>query len=585
MLFLWQLGSTGLVDETPPLFASAARAMAKTGDWLTPRVNGLPRYDKPPLVYWFMAFFYGLPGHIHWDPLGTWAARLPSALSTLALMCALGDTVMRWPQPGDKHPRRTGVVVALAFGLSPLVLLWSRTAVSDPLLCCTLGLSLLIHWRRYAFKTSHPWWLAWAFLGLAVLTKGPVAVILTGLVLLVFGCLQKDLGRLWKITQPCRGLLVTLCISLPWYLAELIVEGEPFWKSFFGYHNFQRFTSVVNSHLQPWWFFIPMMLLASLPFTPFLIYGLFRSSSSRHFDKVENNLDPPNSLNNFAKAWLLSILLFFTFAATKLPSYWLPATPAAALLVGLCSTLSFKQFKAIRYAWTFTILILILLSIILLVSADWIQFISDPEMPSLGSEIVKSGLALRGALIFSLASAFGIIAILRYESIGLLPIQLMLMIFSLTTLVPLWSLGDDLRHFPVRKSAEILVKKNKSSEPFAMVGVMKPSLHFYTGKVVIYEGRSPQALVNLEDRIRNERRDESPPKISFSKKDIKTILMVIDKKTSEMSYWVGLRHEVLGEIGIYRIWRVELESLSARANKLKAAGTSPDWMNPRPERY
>ena len=76
-LFVWQLGDTGLVDETPPLFAAAARAMAETGDWLTPRVNGLPRYDKPPLVYWLMGLGYLLPGQNAWNPLGTWDARLP----------------------------------------------------------------------------------------------------------------------------------------------------------------------------------------------------------------------------------------------------------------------------------------------------------------------------------------------------------------------------------------------------------------------------------------------------------------------------------------------------------------------------
>ena len=75
VITFWQLGSTGVVDETPPLFAAAGRAMADTGDWLTPRVNGLPRYDKPPLVYWLMGFGYVWPGREVWDPLGSWAAK------------------------------------------------------------------------------------------------------------------------------------------------------------------------------------------------------------------------------------------------------------------------------------------------------------------------------------------------------------------------------------------------------------------------------------------------------------------------------------------------------------------------------
>ena len=116
-LFVWRVGSIGLVDETPPLFAASARAMARTGDWLTPRVNGLPRYDKPPLVYWLMGLGYALPGQGRWNPLGTWAANLPSALSSVGMMLLITAPLLRWPQPaaaaapaGHGHPvaaRRT----------------------------------------------------------------------------------------------------------------------------------------------------------------------------------------------------------------------------------------------------------------------------------------------------------------------------------------------------------------------------------------------------------------------------------------------------------------------------------------------
>ena len=79
-LLLLGLGSTGLVDETPPLFASAGRAMSQSGDWLTPKVNGILRFDKPPFYYWLMALFYSIPANENWDKLGSLSARLPSAL-------------------------------------------------------------------------------------------------------------------------------------------------------------------------------------------------------------------------------------------------------------------------------------------------------------------------------------------------------------------------------------------------------------------------------------------------------------------------------------------------------------------------
>ena len=115
-LFVWRVGSIGLVDETPPLFAASARAMARTGDWLTPRVNGLPRYDKPPLVYWLMGLGYALPGQGLWNPLGSWAANLPSALSSVAMMLLLTATLLRWlggPLPPNVFFQTGGLAEAL----------------------------------------------------------------------------------------------------------------------------------------------------------------------------------------------------------------------------------------------------------------------------------------------------------------------------------------------------------------------------------------------------------------------------------------------------------------------------------------
>jgi len=91
IVFILGLGTTGLVDETPPLFAAAARTMSESGDWLTPKVNGIFRFDKPPLIYWLMGFFYSLPKNEIWDSLGTLSARLPSALASLFLIAQSGS--------------------------------------------------------------------------------------------------------------------------------------------------------------------------------------------------------------------------------------------------------------------------------------------------------------------------------------------------------------------------------------------------------------------------------------------------------------------------------------------------------------
>ena len=209
IIFILDLGTTGLVDETPPLFAAAARAMSESGDWLTPKVNGIFRFDKPPLIYWLMGFFYSLPKNEIWDSFGTLSARLPSALGSLFLMLMIGDTLCCWPQKGDKY-FLTPIVASLGFALSPLIIIWSRTAVSDSLLTGTLGISLLLFWRRMASENNDKCISAWVFLGFAILTKGPVAFVLATLTITSFLFIQKDWRSLLCKINPKKGLLLSL---------------------------------------------------------------------------------------------------------------------------------------------------------------------------------------------------------------------------------------------------------------------------------------------------------------------------------------------------------------------------------------
>ena len=575
-MLVWGLGSTGLVDETPPLFAASARGMARTGDWLIPRVNGLPRYDKPPLVYWLMGLIYALPGQPQWDPLGTWAARLPSALSTVGLMLVLAATLLRWPQalPAGRLPSTgqqaiTAVSAALAFALSPLVLIWSRVAVSDALLTGLLGVVLLLFWRCYAGGGRS--WLAWGLLGLAVLAKGPVAVVLAGITLAGFGLWQRDLRGLAARLRPWPGLGITAVVALPWYGVAALVEGRPFIESFFGYHNLQRFTGVVNNHLQPWWFFLPVMLVAALPFTPLLVAGLSGA--------LRTGLAPQpreQSLQRYAACWLLAVLLFFTLAATKLPSYWIPATPAAGVLMALAA-----QQRPGRWLLASTAALQALLAVGLAAADRWVPLINEPELPTLPAELLASGLLTRAAACFGIALLAAVL--LRRQRGWLLAQQLAVTAFAVTALQPLVVLGDRVRQQPLRRIAAAAVAERRAGEPLAMVGILKPSLHFYTDQVVIYEGVQPNGPLNLNDRLAREQRlqqQPSPPTADAS------VLVVIDQRTAQLPHWQGLPHQRLGSQGLFALWRVPRQALLRWVNELKAQGVpAPDWQLPRPERY
>ena len=565
MLFVWQLGTTGLVDETPPLFAASARAMADTGDWLIPRVNGLPRYDKPPLVYWAMGLLYALPGQASWDPLGSWAARLPSALASVLVMLSLVRTLLRWPQ-GTRRADLTALTAALAFALSPLVLLWGRIAVSDALFSGCTAISLLLFWCSYA-SGGQRWWAGWLVLGLAVLTKGPVALVLAALTLLGFGALQADLFGLWRCLRPLKGLLITALVALPWYGAALMVEGAPFWNSFFGYHNLQRFSSVVNGHQSPWWFFALMLVLASLPATPLLLLGLVRGLRG---PAVPAHL----SLQRFAACWLLAVFLFFTVAVTKLPSYWLPATPAAGLLIALAAQ------RGAWMAWRLTLLLTLLLALVFALAPIGLSSLVTPEMPSLPEALLASQRLPLAALCLAASACLGLFGWRRAQPAALLGLQLPLVAFVLLVLLPLASLGDRLRAEPVRRLA-VMARREQPSH-LAMVGMLKPSLHFYAGQVVVYEAATPEGLINLNGRLSQEHRSGFSPTPASSGS---SFLMVIDTDTAAQPHWRGLDPVVLGQAGIYALWRLDRQRLEERARALQQQGLAADWHLPRPERY
>lgn len=585
VLFLWGLGQTGLVDETPALFAASARQMADSGDWLIPQVNGLPRYDKPPLIYWMMAAFYRFPHASQWDPLGSWAARLPSALATILTMLVLADTLVRWSPAVDNgcftdaSSRQRDAIVpafcgALAFALSPLVLVWGRTEVSDALFTSMVACSLLMAWRAYASDRGG-WRHCWFLLALAVLSKGPVALVLMVLTLAVFWLLGADRQRIRQRLRPLQGMVLCLGLSAPWYGLALLREGRPYWDSFFGYHNLQRFTTVVNNHQQPWWYYLVVLLLASLPYTPVLLLSL-----GGCLRQARLPLAAPLSLGRFATAWLLAVGLFFSLSATKLPSYWLVATPAAAVLVALAPSLVSPRRFALSLASSAGILLLTAAA--LAAAPLWLPWIEDPTLPDLHTAlegrpwfVLGAGVALIAALL--LAGVAGQRPLRRLAQSQLALVALVPLLF-----LPVWRIGDQLRGAPVRTLASIATARRLDSEALAMVGLRKPSLHFYSRSTVLFEGRSPEALINLADRLRSDRRPGLQPS---APEQHPHLLVVIDATTAGRPHWRGWSGQELARAEPYRLWRLDRRWLEDRALSLRGEGRRPNWREPRPERF
>jgi 4-amino-4-deoxy-L-arabinose transferase-like glycosyltransferase len=338
--FFWHLGSLGLIDETEPLFAEASRQMLVTGDWITPFFNGETRFDKPALIYWCQAIAYSIFG------VNEWAVRLPSALAALGLI-SLALYTIQWYLAREDYleqkvrPTRRWLTAALGaaiMALNPEMIVWGRAGVSDMLLVGCMDSALLCFFLGYAQPSKSEvkarWYLAFYILiAGAILTKGPVGIVLPALIIGIFLLYMGNAKEVLREMRPLTGLLITLCLSLPWYVLVIWRNGENYINSFFGYHNVERFTSVVNRHSAPWYFYFIIVLLGFAPYSVYLPLAMARLKFwQRNYWRSQER---SSQLGLFAFFWFITIFGFFTIAVTKLPSYVLPLMPAAAILVAL----------------------------------------------------------------------------------------------------------------------------------------------------------------------------------------------------------------------------------------------------------
>ena len=495
-------------------------------------------------------------------------------------MLMIGDTLFCWPQKSDRQ-FLTPIVASLAFALSPIIIIWSRTAVSDALLTGTLGISLLLFWRRMASDNNDQCISAWVFLGFAILTKGPVAFVLALLTITSFLFSQKNWKTLLCKINPKKGFLITLLISVPWYILELIKEGKPFWDNFFGYHNFQRYTSVVNNHAEPFWFFLYIMILASLPFTPFLYHGILKAFKD-FLRSSKESCNITDTLYTYSLCWLTSVLIFFSLSATKLPSYWLPAIPAAALLTSN-SFINLKNInKSYLYCWIFNILILFGLSLAFFFSNIWLSSINDPEMPNLASELISSGIIFKAKMFFS---SFTLIAIILFSFKSkniLLYLQILLLIGQSYLMSPIRKLADNSRQLPLRNISKLILDIREGRETLAMIGIRKPSLHYYSRQIVFYEPNTEEGLINLSERLNTDRRENYEDQPDY---EYKSLLVVIDEYSSRLKQWSEINHQKLGKFGIYNLWRIQKSDLNKYSKFLVKSGYKSDWENRKVEKF
>ncbi len=318
------LGAIGFVGPDEPRYAWIARDMAETGDWVTPRLYGKPWFEKPPLLYWGAALSFKLFG------VSEAAARLPSATSALLATLALAWLALRLY--GAETARWLLLLLPTTVGMIG----FSHAAATDmpfssmltiAMVCAAVVLGLTRN-ERTPILPRTPWLpllLFGFFLGLAVLAKGPAAIILSGGAIFFWALFTKRWRDAFRLFHPAA--LVSFCLSaLPWYI--LCARRNPdFFRIFIIEHNLKRYVTPEFQHIQPFWFYGPVLLVAVLPWTAiFLWFSVSGASRLLRTRCTKESIW-------FLLSWAGFCFAFFTISQSKLPGYVLPTLPAIALLV------------------------------------------------------------------------------------------------------------------------------------------------------------------------------------------------------------------------------------------------------------
>lgn len=301
----YHLDKVGMLGPDEPRYAAIGQAMAQTGDWVTPRLWGSPWFEKPPLLYWMTAAgtLAGLNPEL--------AGRLPVALLSLFFLGAAFALLRR-----EFGPEAASVSVCL-LATSAGWVAYSSLCLTDLPLAAFFSLAVflalpLLHSSKDV--TGAPWRFAaiGACLGLAMLSKGlvPIALAVPGV-----WFLRRCWRQWWLVAVFC------LLAAGPWYAAVYLHNGQPFIEEFFWKHHFERLYSPSLQHVQPWYYYFPVLLGALFPWTPLL--GLLGRASS---------------LFDTSRRFLLATVLFgfvlFSVSLNKLPGYLLPLLPALFALLG-----------------------------------------------------------------------------------------------------------------------------------------------------------------------------------------------------------------------------------------------------------
>lgn len=480
MLGLVGLGSIGLIDYDEAAYAEVARAMWASGDWLVPHLCGALFFEKPPLLYWVQALGFAVFG------VGEVGARIGTALAGAATPIAL------WGFARRPLGARAALLSALVLATSLEFFALSRIAFTDMLLVLwfTICLGALSRAIRTPERGVGWFTLACTSAALAVLTKGAIGILLPGAVALVQLLL---VGRLRAALRPAWLLLALAIVPLlgfSWYLLLGFTQpgGFGFMRDLFLEHHLGRFTAPMQGHSGSPLFYVPVLVVGMLPWSPFLPLALARAELRGAGERVE-------LLRCFALFSGL-VFVFFSIAATKLPNYLAPALPGFALLVGdLFARLDVRERDralAASLGAALSAALILALALALLPLAQEL-------LPRLLSERAAEQSGLTQPLALGAAGGLGSAALLAASALAVAGFRARrldrvfaaLALGFVCTYTILFHLAlpvfDARFGLPLRRLAARAAEASPGSEPILLLGLRnRPSVCFYAGRVAEY---------------------------------------------------------------------------------------------------
>ena len=384
--FLALLGMRPLSNPDEGRYGEIPREMAVTGDFVTPRLNGVKYFEKPPLVYWLSALTFRQFG------VSEFTVRLWGGIFSII------GVLLTYAAARALHGRAVGIWSAIILSTTLMYYIFSQIMLLDMAVAVTISGALftfILAIREPRGRKRFGLFMAfYAFMALATLSKGLIGIALPGAVIFLWVLLLNRWRALWPF-YPLVGTILLLAITAPWHIYA--ARANPDFLNFYFYHeHWLRFTTRIHRRYEPWWFFLPIFLVGLFPWVYFTRQAICESLAggwkARH----------QNSEAWFFLIWVVFIVAFFSKSQSKLIPYILPVFPPMAVFIGRSISgvwLGLPMDKFRKGAWAFIVTALVVVAAALVAP-------NAPGQPDLNACLPVLRVTFGGAMLLGAVATF-----------------------------------------------------------------------------------------------------------------------------------------------------------------------------------